>query len=306
MASALLSGGLDAMVIAGFVSRLNDALVTRILTWAEAELGPPPAPYAWIVFGSEGRMEQTLLTDQDNAIVYADEGGARREWFADLAERANRDLLAAGFPECHGGYMARKWQGPLSEWKERFAGWMEVPKPQSLLEASIFFDYRRVHGQLDLEPLEGVIAGAPRKTTFLRFMASTALDFHPPPMLLLRLKGGSSTVDLKRHGISPIVFLARCYGLEIGCRSRNTLERLDAATKAGLMSEENFGTVGEAFRFLVGLRLRLQLRMLREGKEPVNEVHLGELSAIERSRIKDSLHAIKVWQDQAAHRYQAF
>jgi CBS domain-containing protein len=97
MASSLLAGGLDATVIAGFVARLNDALLSRILRWAEADLGMPPAPYAWIAFGSEGRMEQTLLTDQDNALVH---GGvaADEPYFAALAERANTDLEAAGFP----------------------------------------------------------------------------------------------------------------------------------------------------------------------------------------------------------------
>ena len=304
MTSALLSGGLDALVIAGFVSRLNDALVKRILTWAEAELGPPPAPYAWIVFGSEGRMEQTLLTDQDNAIVFADEGTEHRTWFQALAERANRDLLAAGFPECPGGYMASRWLGPLSEWKSRFTGWMDVPNPKALLEASIFFDYRAVYGQLDLSPLAAVIGAAPRKVPFLRLMAAGALEFHPPPMLLLRLKGESSVVDLKKHAISPIVFLARTLALSVGSTARGTLERLDVATREGAMDRDQLGTIAEAYRFVVGLRLRLQLRQLQAGEVPANAVHLADLSAIERSRLKDSLRAVKVWQEQAAYRFQ--
>jgi CBS domain-containing protein len=304
MASALLSGGLDALVIAGFVSRLNDALVKRILSWAEEELGPPPAPYAWVVLGSEGRMEQTLLTDQDNAIVFADEGSSRREWYQALAERANRDLLAAGFPECPGGYMARQWQGPLSEWKARFTGWTDVPNPKALLEASIFFDFRRVHGELDLGPLEEVLAASHRKVPFLRLMAATALEFHPPPMLLLRLKGGSSVVDLKKHGISPVVFLARTLALSVGSPARGTLERLAAAAREHGMDADHVGTIGEAYRFVVGLRLRLQLRQLQAGEAPANAVHLSDLSAIERSRLKDSLRAIKDWQEQAAYQFQ--
>ena len=304
MTSALLAGGLDALVIAAFVSRLNDALVKRILTWAEAELGPAPAPYAWIVFGSEGRMEQTLLTDQDNAIIYADEASAHREWYQALAERANRDLLAAGFPECPGGYMARRWQGPLSEWKARFTGWTDVPNPKALLEASIFFDFRRVHGELDLGPLEDVLAASRRKIPFLRLMAATALEFHPPPMLLLRLKGSSSVVDLKKHAISPVVFLARTLALSVGSPARATLERLAAAAREGGMDVDHVGTIGEAYRFVVGLRLRLQLRQLQAGEAPVNAVHLADLSAIERSRLKDSLRAIKDWQEQAAYQFQ--
>ena len=136
MASALLAGGLEPFVIGGFVARLNDALRSRILRWPEAEL-PPPVPYAWLVFGSEGRQEQTLLTDQDNALVYGEDSPAARAYFTRFAERAISDLQAAGFPRCPGGYMATRWQGPLDEWRDRFHGWLEKATPTALLEASI-------------------------------------------------------------------------------------------------------------------------------------------------------------------------
>jgi CBS domain-containing protein len=249
-------------------------------------------------------MEQTLLTDQDNALVFADEGAAHRDWFRRLAERTNGDLEAAGFPHCPGGYMASKWHGSLSEWKGRFGHWEDDPVPQALLEASIFFDFRRVSGLLDLAPLEAVVAEASGKPVFLRFLAQAALGFRTPQALLLRLKGESSTVDLKLQGISPIVFLARVYGLEVGSTARNTLARLQGAHGAGLMGEEAFGSVSEAYRFLLGLRLRLQLRMLADGRQVTNVVALSELNAIERSRLKDSFRAIKAWQEKAAYHYQ--
>jgi CBS domain-containing protein len=168
-------------------------------------------------------MEQTLLTDQDNALVHADAGGASRDWFRALAARANADLEAAGFPPCPGGYMAREWTGPLSEWAERFGGWIDAPSPQALLAAAIFFDYRRVGGELDLAPLDAVLHASASKIPFLRFFAAAAMQFHPPASFLLRLRGESSTVDLKSHGISPIVFLARCLALETGSRARSTV-----------------------------------------------------------------------------------
>jgi CBS domain-containing protein len=214
MVAALLSGGLDTMAIAGLVGRLNDALLRRLLHWAVEDLGAPPAPFAWIVFGSEGRMEQTLLTDQDNALIYADQGGAHRQWFQALAEKVNGDLETAGFPRCPGGYMARSWHGTLTEWTERFLGWTEVPTPQALLVASIFFDYRKVGGDLDLGALEGLIAAAAHKPVFLRLLAKDALTFRPPPLLLMRLRGSTSTVDMKANGISPVVSLARRFALE--------------------------------------------------------------------------------------------
>jgi CBS domain-containing protein len=321
MAASLVASGLDALVIAGFVARLNDALLRRLLSWAEADLGAPPAPYAWIVFGSEGRMEQTLLTDQDNALVYADEGEPSRAWFQALGERVNADLERAGFPSCPGGYMARSWNGPLHEWSERFRGWIDVPNPKALLVASIFFDFRRVGGTLDLEPLEELLAGAREKGPFLRLLAASSMEYHPPPGFLLRLRGESSTIDVKAHGVSPIVFLARCYGLEAGTRARSTLERLEAAVAAGLVEEEQRAGVVDAFRFVLALRLRMQLarqgtpdaeRGSAAGTDPeagargaavTTKIPLSDLSAIERTRLKEAFRAVEAWHDHARQHF---
>jgi CBS domain-containing protein len=304
MAAALLGSGLAAAAIAGFVARLNDALLRRLLAWAVDDLGPPPAPFAWVVFGSEGRMEQTLLTDQDNALVYADAGVGQEGWYRALAERVNADLVAAGFPACPGGYMARTWQGPLAEWKGRFSAWIDSPSPKALLEASIFFDFRPVAGTLPLDELEAVIGTSAARPVFLRFLARSALEFKPPPMLLLRLKGASSVVHLKLQAISPIVFLARAYGLEAGCRARGTVPRLEAAAGAGLLDEATATAVTEAYWFLLGLRLRIQLRALAAGRAASNEVTLADLSPVERGHLKDALRAVKAFQDRATFHYR--
>jgi len=304
MAAALLAGGLDATLIAGFVARLNDALLERIVRMAEADLGPAPAPWAWLALGSEGRKEQTLLTDQDNALVFADGGEAHRPWFEAFAARVAADLKAAGFPECPGGYMAGRWMGPLGEWTRRFAGWIDAPSPEALLRAAIFFDLRRVAGTLDVAPLEAVLASAPARAVFLRFLARAALDFHPPPALLLRLRGASSVVDLKAHGIAPVVLLARCYGLELGGRARSTLERIEAAAAAGNLSQEIHANVADAYRFLLGLRLRIQLGSLASGGVAGQSVALADLSAVERSRIKDALRAVRSFQEAGAYHFR--
>ncbi len=299
MAAALLAGGLEATVIAGFVARLNEALLGRLLAFAEADLGPAPAPYAWVVFGSEGRMEQVLLTDQDNGLVFADEGAASRDWFQRAAELVNVDLEAAGFPP--GERMARSRNGTLSDWRRRFAEAVDGTPS----EAAIYFDMRRSGGTLDVGPLAAELSRASREPRFVRLLAQGALQFGPPSSLLLRLKGASSTVDLKLHGIAPVVFLARCYAIEVGSGSRATLERLEDAAGAGLMDEAFHASVGEAYRFLLGLRVRVQLRRLAEGRPPTSEVALAELSGIERSRLKDAFRAVKTWQERAAYHYQA-
>ncbi len=304
MASVLFNGGLEPTVIGGFVARLNDTLVTRILRWAEADLGPPPTPYAWVVFGSEGRMEQMVLTDQDNALVYAEDPPAARSYFAALAEKAIEDLQAAGFPRCPGGYMATRWQGPLDEWRERFRGWLDQPTPQALLEASIFFDFRRVHGHLELALLRAAVARAKGARTFLSAMAKSALTFRVPSGLGLRLRSESSRFDMKLKGISPIVFLARVYGIESAARTSNTLDRLRAAVDAGLIAKDTCDTLSEAYRFLLRIRLRVQLQTISEGKPPSNLVSLSDLSSMERSRLRDAFRAVEVWHEHAAYHYR--
>jgi CBS domain-containing protein len=249
-------------------------------------------------------MEQTLLTDQDNALIYDDAGSEHAAWFQRLAERANDDLEAAGFPRCPGGYMARDWNQTVTGFVDQFDRWVAEPGPQTLMKAAIFVDYRKVSGALDLARFESSVQRLSKNRIFLATLAKAALDARPPPSLVLRLKGESSEVNLKTHGITPIVHLARCYGLEVGSERRNTLERLDAAVRAGLMGANVRAMVGEAFRFLLGLRLRLQLRAVADSKEVTNFVPMAELTAIERSRLKDSFGAIRDWQEKASYHYR--
>lgn len=297
MAAALLAGGLDALAIAGLVTRLNDALVAQLLAWAEADLGPPPGPYAWLALGSEGRGEQALLTDQDNALVHAD-GEGRADYWRAFAERVNADLEAAGFPPCPHGHMARSDHGPLSEWRRRFDACIDERRP---FAAALLFDFRKVGGALDVAPLEVAMGRAARNASFLRLLARAAVEQKPPASLRLR---GGGTVDLKAHGIAPVVQLARCYGLEVGTTARATLDRLRAARDARLVSPEAWDGVANAYRFLVGLRLRQELRLLAEGKPPSPEVRLSALGALERTRLKDAFRAVRRWQDKAAFHYR--
>ncbi|HSD20814.1 MAG TPA: DUF294 nucleotidyltransferase-like domain-containing protein [Anaeromyxobacter sp.] len=300
MAAALVAGGVDAPRIGGLVARLNDTLVARLARWAEADLGAAPAPWAWIALGSEGRMEQTLLTDQDNALVYDDAGGPHRAWFKAFAERVNADLLAAGFPACPGGRMAREWSGSVSWWRAEIERCVES-RPAA---AAILYDLRRAAGDLDPAPLELALARGARTRHLARALAREALRFTPPPGVVLRMRGGSSQVDLKQHGIAPVVMLARCYAIEVGSVARGTLERLEAARAAGVMADSLYASVSEAYRFLLDLRLRLQLRAFSEHRPLIDIVTLGELSGAERTRVKDSFRAIRRWQEKATYHYQ--
>jgi CBS domain-containing protein len=300
MAAALLAGGLDAAFVAGFVARLNDALLLRLVRWAEADLGRAPVAWAWLALGAEGRMEQTLLTDQDNALAYEDGGEAHREWFQAFADRIGRDLEAAGFPPCPGGRMARRWHQTVSAWTEE----IERCIAERPARAGLYYDLRHAVGPLDIRPLLDALDRGARTRLLVRTLAREALSHEPPQTLLLRLRGESSVVDLKRQGVLPIVLLARCYAMEAGSPARNTLDRLDAARDAGLMAPGLHGEIEEAYRFVAGLRLRVQLRMLSEHRPVTDEVRLSELSAVERGRLKDAFRVVRAWQEKAAYHHQ--
>jgi CBS domain-containing protein len=304
IAETLFEGGLGIAQIGHVVAALNDALVRRLLALAEHELGPPPCPYAWIVLGSEGRQEQVLLSDQDNALVYLEDVHDAGVYFHSLAKRVVGGLIRAGFPRCPGGYMATSWCKSLAEWEALFGQWVEVPEPQALLEAQIFLDFRTVHGRgLTLEPLDRILASGGRRGLFLHNFARAALRFRPAlgPMGRIRTSGG--WIDLKAGGIAPIVMLARLYGLAGGAAARPTLERLRAAADAAVLSRAGAEILSESFRFLSRLRLQEQLRGLRRGEGPSNRVRQETLSPLEGRRLSESLRAVRKQQDAATLRF---
>jgi CBS domain-containing protein len=303
MVETMRWSGLGAAQVGPVVSRLNDALVGRLARLAEAELGPPPAEYAWLVHGSEGRMEQALLTDQDNAIVYAADVPGATAYFKTLAERVVAGLIAASFPPCPGGFMATTWRLPLAGWLRLVRGWVNSPEPAALVEALNFFDFRAVHGTLDPSPLDEAMHAAAREPLFLAQFARASLGLRPPLGAFRQLKAEAGGVDVKKGGIAPIVGLARLYALEAGSTARSTLERLDVAAAAGTLSRSAADSLSEGFRFLFELRLREQLRARAAGEPPGSLVRLEALSPLERQHVKAVFVAIAEVQRATAIRH---
>ncbi len=294
----LFRGGLGAVQIGQIVSSLNDALVKRLVSLAEQALGPPPTDFAWIVFGSEGRLEQTLLTDQDNALVYEDASSEAHTYFAALAKQVVDGLIQVGFPLCPGGYMATNWCKPRNEWQSLFASWVRTPQPRALLEAAIFFDFRPVAGSLSLASLEDILVAAETEKLFIAHAAQEALRWRPPLGFFNRVRSDHGMVDLKKGGIGPIVNLARVGALAAGSRERSTLERLAVAGKSGgILKKEDTVVLAETFQFLLQLRLRHQLAALQTNRPIDHKLRLDALSALERRHLKEAFVTIRQVQD---------
>jgi len=306
----LAEAGAGAFDIGRIVAELNDRLVRRALELILAGLeaqghGRPPLPFAWLAAGSEGRREQTLKTDQDNGLVYADPPPALREaaadYFARLAGTMGDALIRLGFPPCKGGFMAsnRRWCQPDSVWRRYFTGWMETPEPEQVLHASLFFDLRPVAGDevVGRALWEWVCDQAPSQRLFLGYMAKAALDRHVP----LGLFGGfvveragthKDTLDLKARGAFPVTQAMRVCALSLGVRETNTLDRLLASRREGLFSAREVDDLRDAHELIAHLRLTHQLARLDGGAPPDNFINPQTLGKADRLLLKEAFKTI--------------
>jgi CBS domain-containing protein len=272
----LLVQGVAAEPLTAMISALNDALTVRVIELAAARY-TLPAHWCWLALGSEGRMEQTFVTDQDNAVIYS---GDKGELLA-FADEANRNLEACGFPLCKGDIMARnpRWCLTGLEWRRLFDGWIRNNDPQALLNASIFFDFRPIYGEARLagELRESVLRQTKANQTFLRALAETTLRVRPPLGLI-----GDFTedeLDLKALGARPFVDAARVLALGAGSPETGTAARLRRAGETSAVA---------AFHFIQALRLR------RQG----NRVRVRELNDIDRRVLKEAFRQAVTLQDR--------
>ncbi len=311
----LVEIGARANNITRIISVLNDHIVGRLLTLLQKDLGPPPVPFAWIVMGSEGRMEQTLRTDQDNAILYQDPDPAweatkaAKLYFRSLGNQIINHLAKCGYPLCKGGYMASRttWRKPYSVWTGYFDEWMSTADQDVMLNAKIFLDFRCGFGSEELaEKLRDyVMDQARRNRFFINHLAKDSLVIKPPlsffrNFIVERDEEHKNRLDLKMRGLVPIVDFARAMAVKHGVRETNTTARLHTLQAEGHVDQEICSEVLAAYDFLMHLRLVHQLRMAQQGLEPHNFVDPADLSDLEKQTLKGAFGVINRMQTYMA------
>jgi CBS domain-containing protein len=298
------------------ITEINDRLLRKAIELMETRLGPPPAPYCWIVFGSEGRKEQTFKTDQDNAIIYEDtEEEEAKRYFTSFALMMKDALVKCGFPPCSADYMASNpmWRQPLTTWKEYFSSWINTPTPEAILRSLIFFDFRPVHGDLTLaEKLRAYLGHALKnRNIFLTHMAGEILKNRPPLGIWGNIaveKSGEhkGKINIKMNAICPIVDAARLFALAKGVYNTSTVERLRALKNIRSEISEFCGDLDQAFEFFMSLRLRHQFMQAQEDVEPDNFIDPDELGTLEKKLLKESFKIVSKAQETIKHSYNTW
>jgi CBS domain-containing protein len=315
LVKALLDSGAHPHHVTKLITSVCDAATTRLIELSEAELGPPPAKFAFFALGSHGRHEMTLASDQDNALVFESpddpsELPAVESYFGKLGEFVCLWLERAGYPACPGKVMARnpRWCKPIGVWKRYFSEWIVLPEPQQLLEFTIFFDFRSVHGSAELaEELRSHIYKELRAVpSFFPHFAQDALAFKPPTRLFGRIMGGEHPGDLDlKDVLIPIVSFARLFSLQRGLDDTHTTDRLNALLKLQVIHESSCQEMTFAYEFLMRLRLRHQAASLVSGQTPDNSLNVRELGQMEQTLLHQSFAQITVVQKRISIEFLA-
>lgn len=302
----LIGGNTAHEVTTRLITDIGDTVTRRLLMMAEAELGPAPVPYLWLACGSQGRQEQTGVSDQDNCLMIDDAATeADMVYFAHLARIVSDGLDACGYFYCPGDMMATnpQWCQRVSVWREYFRKWVAVPDPMAQMLASVMFDLRPIGGTASLftEMQADVLEMAEKNSIFVAHMIGNSLT-HAPPLGLLRgiatIRSGEhkNHVDLKMNGVVPVVDLGRIYALIGRLPMVNTRARLEAAAEAGVISASGGKDLIEAYDLIAETRLHHQARRVRAGEKPDNFIAPSELSDFERSHLRDAFVVVRTMQ----------
>lgn len=304
LVQSLLEAGTRVEHVTRIMSSVSDAITTRLIGLAEAELGPPPVPYAFVAFGSVARGEQTLATDQDNAIIYAD-GADAQPYFLRLGEKVCGWLDQVGYQRCKGETMASnpKWCQPLNRWRQYFSDCVTAASPQDLLDVNIFFDFRCAHGEAGFitqlrQHLQQLLE--PGQPVFFFHLAQSTLQFKAPRGFFGNIQLGSAgdhpaSFNIKSATI-PLVNFARMYALRHHVSETNTLERLARLRDQGVLLPSSHDELVQAYTVLMQMRLTHQGAQVSRSEVPDNYINLSELTQLERSLLKKVFADISVFQ----------
>ena len=311
--TTLVDSGAKTKNITQIITYIFDTIVHKLITFTIEELGPPPVKFAFIALGSAGRGEQTLISDQDNAIIFEDVPESEKEnaikYFQQLGNKVCDWLNDCGYVYCSGEAMASnpKWTQPFTKWKEYFHSWIVNSDPQDLLELSIFFDFRCVYGEAVLATnlRNYLFKAAEGQAGFFQHLAKNSL-YHKPPVGLLgkivvESKGEHpKTFDIKTATM-PVTDFARIYAIQNKIRNTNSLERLNDLREKGIINKNTYEELVQVYSHLMHLRFKHHASQITNNSEADNFIDPNEFTRIEQQTLKNAFTQISSIQKKLSY-----
>lgn len=293
----LVNTGVPPRELVRMIALLNDQLLLRLIELLRSsQFNELTGKFAFVVLGSEGRREQTLTTDQDNAIIYADD--LSPEDISEIkafSEKLIDSLIEIGVPPCPGGIMAKNsfWRRSYSEWASVLNGWLSNPLPDNILNGSMFYDVRTIYGDTNLETqLKDMLVNSfQEEKMFLTRSAANINRFKPPLSLFGNIKikhdeEHRGQLEIKKAGIFAITEGIKALSMESGIMGGGTRERIQALMDKNVINPQMAENIEASYNFLVFLRLRSQVEDIKDGKAPSNYITLAKLNQMEKGRLK--------------------
>ena len=289
-------------VITRMITDVADAVTRRLLDMARAQLGAPPAPFLWAACGSQGRQEQTGVSDQDNCLILDDAADPDDPYFGELARLVSDGLNACGYVYCPGNMMATnpRWRQPRTVWRAYFRDWIARPSPEAQMLASVMFDLRAIGGEAGLlaDLQQDTLQADSKNSIFVAHMTANALKHRPP----LGLIGGFATIrtgehrhhiDMKHNGVVPVTDMARIHALQGRLTPVSTRARLQDAEAKGVLSGSGARDLIAAYDLIQTMRLDNQADLIRAGRRPDNYLSPGDLADFQRSHLRDAFVVVR-------------
>ncbi len=311
----LYRSGVKANELVRLIALVNDQLSDKLISLLKqgrfATLG---GNSAFLVLGSEGRREQTLKTDQDNAIIY-DNATSAEELSAidEFSQQVIAALIEIGVPECPGGIMARNpfWRRSLAEWQHAIDSWIASPSSANILNFSMFSDMRSLCGNASLEQRlrAHIIQRTEENTIFLARMAANVCRFPPPLGMFGRIKTEKNPryagqLDLKKAGIFALTEGVKTLALSHGIMGGSTHDKLVLMRERRHLTGQQFDDIDASFNLLMFLRIRGQVDAMVNGREITNHIYPGALNRVEQGRLRQALEVVKSFQGMLKQHFQ--
>jgi CBS domain-containing protein len=277
---------------------------------------PPDIRFCLFIMGSGGRREMLLLPDQDNGFIFEDYPDSMQKevdaFFVPFAEKLVDAFVQVGYPRCNGDVMVNNplWCGRVQDWQARVADWMEVPEPKKVMYSTIFFDFMPLAGDSELcQDLRVIVhRELDRNPSFMYFLLENDLKSKPPLGILGRFildksEEHKGEVSLKLAGSIFIVDCIRMFLLEQGVDATTTVERIDALTKLDVLNLETAEHLKAALEAFTFLRLRREIELLDQGKEPSHYIDPYLLTKNEQEILKEAFKVAGKLQDSARRHF---